>query len=40
MTRTPRLVALLAGVGLLLLALPVVALLVRAPWSRLGSLLS
>jgi molybdate transport system permease protein len=34
------LVALLAGVGLLLLALPVVALLVRAPWSRLGSLLS
>ncbi|MDQ1687174.1 MAG: molybdate transport system permease protein [Frankiaceae bacterium] len=40
MTRTPRLVALLAGVGLLLLALPVVALMVRAPWSRLGSLLS
>jgi molybdate transport system permease protein len=38
--RTPRAVSALAGVGLVLLVLPVLALLVRAPWSRLGSLLT
>lgn len=40
MRRTPAPVAVLAGSGVALLALPVLALLVRAPWSRLGSLLT
>lgn len=40
MTRTPRSVGTLAAVAVALLALPVLALLVRAPWTRLGSLLT
>ncbi len=35
----PRLVVLLAALGALFFVLPVVALLVRAPWSRIGTLL-
>ena len=38
--RTPRVVAVLATVGGVLLVLPLVALLARAPWSRLFSLLT
>ena len=40
MSRAPRAVVGLAGVAVGLLALPVLALLVRAPWSRLGVLLT
>lgn len=39
MTRAPRAVLGLAAVAVALLALPVLALLVRAPWSRLADLL-
>lgn len=39
-TRTPMPVAILAAVGVAFVAVPLVALLIRAPWSRVGSELS
>jgi molybdate transport system permease protein len=38
--RTPAVVALLAAVGVAFIAVPLAALLIRAPWSQLGSELS
>jgi molybdate transport system permease protein len=38
--RTPRVVTVLASVGVVLLVLPVLALVIRAPWSRLWPLLT
>ncbi len=40
MTRTPKLVAAVAALGLLLLVLPLLGLVGRAPWGRLGELLT